>query len=236
MLYETADKLEIKKSKKEKKGSIAVYFGYLFPILFFAGFLAGLIALAVYLRPTPDMYDYSYYNTLWILGQIVVYPVAVLTLVEIIYDFVFYILTEEYTLVADQRGITVKILCFKQHIDWRDLRDYGMSDIGYKYAFFQSIRTGVFNYRFRECRVFTVYFSTQKCVSVPDKGKKRLKGVKAWWLFKCPLKLPTSIVNGKTAMEKILDFCEKKTGITPYISPKARNHVYLNNEESRRVL
>lgn len=233
MLYETADKLEIKKSKKERNGSIAVYVLYLLLILFFAGFLAGLIALAVYLRPTPDMYDYSYFKTLWILCQIVVYPVVVLTLAEIIYDFVFYILTEEYTLVADRRGITVKILCFKQHIDWRDLRDYGMSDSGYKYSFFQSRRTGVFDYRFRECRVFTVYFSNQKCATVPDKDKKRLKGVKVFWLFKCPLKLPAGTVNGTTVMEKIFTFCEKRTGIPPFISPKARHHVYLNNEESR---
>ena len=230
MLYETPDKLEIKKSKKEKRGSIIVYLTYIFLIVFFVSVMAGIMALALYLRPTPDMYDYSFYNTLWIVGQIVLYPVALLTLAEIIYDFIFYILTDDFTLVADRRGITVKILFFKQHIDWRDLRDYGMSDSGYKYAFFQSIRTGVFDYRFKECRVFTVYFSNQKCDADTDKGKKRLKGVKAWWLFKCPLKLPTTFVGGDTVLEKIFDFCEKRTGKPPFVPASARRHVYLDNE------
>lgn len=229
MLYETADKIEIKKSKRERKGSTVFYFSQGLLFLLFVGLVVGYVCVLNVLKPQPDMPDYSKIQTIWSFCKWLSVPLALLP-VGLIYDFIIQLFSDEYTLVADRHGITVKILFFKQHISWRDLKDYGMSYCGYKYTAFGGIRTSLFSYRFKESRMYKVYFSTQKCVAIADNEKKKLKGVKVFWLYLCPLKMPSMSVNGTTVMEKIFDFCEKKTGIAPFVSETARRHVYLNND------
>ena len=155
----------------------------------------------------------------------------IFVLLWLIYEYLVYIFSETYNVIADRKGITVKYLFFKKQIMWKDMKEYGISYSGFRHRFFAPIRKGAFSYRSQQKRVYIVYFSTQKCDEASTKGKKRLRGVKVWWIYLAPVLTSAQNVSGKTVLGELFDFCRERTGKEPYIPTAVYQNIYLENNE-----
>lgn len=156
-----------------------------------------------------------------------------LMFVWLIYEYIIFLFSETYNFVADRKGITVKYLFFKKHIMWKDMKEYGLSYVGFKNRFFSPLRTGAFSYSSKKKRVYIVYFSTQNCDEASIKGKKRLRGVKVWWIYLAPVLTSAQNVSGKTVLGELFDFCRERTGKEPYIPTSVLQNIYLENNEDK---
>ena len=75
-------------------------------------------------------------------------------------------------------------------------------------------------------RIYRVYFSTKECETDVNTGKKKLRGVKVWWLDVCPLTIHPDAPGGPLFLESVFNFCEAKTGIKPFVPGNAHDFVY----------
>lgn len=167
----------------------------------------------------------------WVGAQIIAYILFGFLFFAHLYEFVISFLQNYRYVRIDNTGVHFKFLFFKQHIRFEDIKDYGLSYVGKEYDFSRLFRK---RHRFGIVigRIYTVYFSVQKCDADLNIGKKKLRGVKVLWLKVCPLVASSKVQNGPLFLESVFDFCEAKTGIKPFVPGNALDFVY--SEEKTR--
>ncbi len=231
----TENKIEISRTKRELVTSIIAYSacGVMFCICL--GMLVLSVIVAVMVIPSEDANILMKF--LWVFLQLVAYLVFGAGALVFLYELIVNFFDSPYPLVIDENGIHVKFHYFKQHIRFEDIKDYGMSYVGKKYDFLSGFGGNRYYYsrnRIVSGRIYKVYFSTNECEFDVNKGMKKLRGVKAWWLDICPLVVYPNSPNEPLFLEQVFSFCEAKTGIKPFVPGNAHDFVYrpAKTEES----
>lgn len=227
----TENKIEITRTQKERITSIIAYSACGVMFLVCLTMLVLSVVVAVNVVPTAE--THMLLKFLWVFLQIVAYLVFGASALVFLYELIINIFDSPYPLVVDKNGIHVKFLFFKQHIRFEDIKDYGMSYVGKKYDFltgFGGIRYYHSRNRVVSGRIYKVYFSTQECDTDINKGKKKLRGVKAWWLDVCPLTVYPDSPDGPLLLEEVFSFCEAKTGIKAFVPGNAHPFVYRESK------
>ncbi len=240
-MYTVSDeKIEYKPSVKE----LIKWYGLVGPsvtgLVFMLAALAAVICIAVYLNPTPDMLYYPYVEIFWIFSQTVVYILIGVQIVKFVYEFLIFIYCNCFQFTADERGITFRRFRKEKHISWQDIKDYGLSYQGYEYTIKRkydeyhdypnvNLRP-YFKIIFKSGRIYKVYFSADECAPNIKKGRKKLGKNTVWWLKSCSLFFTPDPKKGTTLLANIFAFCEKKTGISPFIPGYAHPHIYPENQ------
>lgn len=198
--------------------------------------LATVIGIAVYLNPTPDMMYYPYVEIFWILSQTIVYIFFGVQIIKFIYDFLIFIYCNCFQFTADERGITFRRFRTEKYISWIDIKDYGLSYQGYEYTIerkyvkhhdYQAVNLRpYYNIIFKSGRIYKVYFSADECAPYIKNGRKKFGKNTVWWLKSCSLFVTPAPEKGTTFLANVFAFCEKKTGITPFIPGYAYPHIY----------
>ncbi len=228
MLYTVSDnKLVYKREKKDIIHSLICYLPVFLLLSVFVALLAAGIACAVALYPSPDIEERALIMAIWIIGQAVWYSVLVFAICYFLYEFLITVLETGKDVILDDTGVHLTLVFFKMHIRWEDIKDYGLS--------YQGVKLNLSRSRFSsrgyiDGRIYKVYFSTEECVSDVNKGKKKLKNVKVWWLETFSLHAYLRETDEPTVQQTIFDFCEKKTGIPPFIPGNAYSHIYDDPE------
>lgn len=228
VLYTVSEnKIVYKREKKDIIHSLICYIPVVSLLFVFVALLAAGIACAVALRPLPDIENRALMVAIWIICQAVYYSVLGFAICYFLYEFLVTVLETAKDLVLDDTGIHLTLLFIKMHIAWDEIKDYGLS--------YQGVKLNLDRSRFSsrgyvDGRIYKVYFSTEECASDVNKGKKRLKGVKVWWLETFSLHAYLRETDEPTVQQTIFDFCEKKTGITPFIPGNAYSHIYPDPE------
>ncbi len=228
MVYTVSEnKLVYKREKKDIIHSLICYIPVVALISVFLVLLAAGIACAVALYPSPDIEERALIMAIWIICQAVWYALLGFGICYFLYEFLVTVLESCKDLILDDTGVYLTLLFFKMHIRWADIKDYGLS--------YQGVRLNLDRSRFSsrgyiDGRIYKVYFSTQQCDADINKGKKKLKGVKVWWLECFPLHAYLRETGEPTVQKTIFDFCEKHTGISPFIPGNAYSHIYDDPE------
>ncbi len=223
----TEEKIEFTRTQRERVTAIIanVACGVMFCICL--SMLVLSVVIVINVMPTPE--THILLKFLWVFLQFIAYLVFGTGALVFLYEIVINIFDSPHPLIIDNDGIHVKFLFFKQHIRFEDIKDYGMSYVGKKYDFLSGFGGNRYHYsrnRIVSGRIYKVYFSTQECDTDINKGKKKLRGVKAWWLDVCPLTVYPVSPDGPLFLEEVFNFCEAKTGIKAFVPGNALPFVY----------
>lgn len=202
-------------------------FGAVFLLIYFVP-LVITAYLAVEFFPAADAKFLEKFA--WAGGQIIAYFLFGLWFFSHLYEFVLSILQKYRYVRIDNTGVHFKFLFFKQHIRFEDIKDYGLSYVGKEYNFpllFRKRR----HFSIVIGRLYTVYFSTRRCDADLNSGKKKLRGVKVWWLNVFPLEVNSTEARSPLFLESVFNFCEAKTGIKAFVPGNAHPFVYRNRNE-----
>jgi hypothetical protein len=202
--------------------------------------LAAAIGIAVYLNPTPDMMYYPYVEIFWIISQTLVYIFFGVQIIKFVYDFLIFIYCNCFQFTADESGITLRRFRTEKHIPWHDIKDYGLSYQGYEYTIEERYDEyhdyPIVNLRpyrkiiFKSGRIYKVYFSADESAPEIKNGRKKLGKNTVWWLKTCSLFVTPDPKKGTTFLANVFAFCEKQTGISPFIPGYAHSHIYRENK------
>lgn len=181
------------------------------------------VYLAVEFFPAADAKSLE--KIAWVGAQIIAYALFGFLFFSHLYEFVVSFLQKYRYVRIDSTGVHFKYLFFKQHIRFEDIKDYGLSYVGKEYDFPRIFRS---RYRFGLVigRIYKVYFSTRRCDADLNTGKKKLRGVKVWWLDVCSLTVHPDAPEGPLFLESVFNFCEAKTGIKPFVPGNVHDFVY----------
>lgn len=161
----------------------------------------------------------------WVGAQIIAYILFGFLFFAHLYEFVISFLQNYRYVRIDNTGVHFKFLFFKQHIRFEDIKDYGLSYVGKEYDFSRLFRKRR-HFNVVIGRIYTAYFSVQKCDADLNTGKKKLRGVKVRWLIVCPLTVHPDAPSGPLFLEEVFNFCEAKTGIKAFVPGNAHPFVY----------
>ena len=227
MFNVTENKIEITRTKRELVTSIIAYSAC--AIMFCVYLCLFVLSIVLAVKFVPDADTIKILKFLWVFLQLVAYLVFGAAALIFLYEILVSFFDSPYPLVVDDTGIHVGFLFFNQHIRFEDLKDYGMSYVGKKYDFLSGLgRYSIYSGRNRIVtgRIYRVYFSTKECETDVNTGKKKLRGVKVWWLDVCPLTIHPDAPGGPLFLESVFNFCEAKTGIKPFVPGNAHDFVY----------